>query len=601
MITNEEAKKSHCKGSFSNPPKPRHYSSQMYTKRIIVANLDERQISLRRSEHAKRQKMTWSFVPLPQLGSACLFQRCGGGNRCATQRRQLYVRACEQAVNRVIPTTSRDNRISDNGSRDNIPASLMPRDDSNGVDVTKPGLLVYSESLEKHAERRAEGLIPPFVSDEGEEWTDEWTLSVLPYKAKELKNQYSRVGVLIEYNFDDFKLLEGAVKASLEDITRAKARALYAATGLPSIAETHDMSIDAPESGSRINKTLQQGYYTQNVEVEANSLIDRVRPISDENRMCRFNSYVAYFDGEMEIVTTGSAIVTIVFASAQYSSCATASALDDMYKELTKRLGLSLYRPGERRGNYNIYGNDEERTNFVGAIMLRERIMRDGRILGDGIVKVSSFLNHMVDVELMEECGIELAERLRSSMPNKILTVESTGLIPAIPVAKKLGIPLVFARKSRPITISDSFQTTYRSSTKGTVSELVVSCEYLHAADRVLIIDDFLAGGSTAEALFKLANMARAKVVAVGVLIEKMASGGRAFLSGYNVPVESLAKVDVVEESGSQPRLTVREEEPWCIEPMEKYDDDDEFGVSILEDDEDEFDNIEDTLVRERK
>ncbi len=509
------------------------------------------------------------------------------------------MRACERPNG--IPIEARATQLPDDGfDKFPPPPQLPPPFEAVDVDVTKPELLVYSKTLEEHAKQRAAGLISPFVSSEGEEWTDAWTLSVLPYKAVELKNQYARVGVLIEHNFADFVRLEGGENASMEDITRAKARALYAGTGLPSMAETHDMSIDPPETGSRINKTLQQGYYTRNVEEEANTLINRVRPISDESRYTRFGSVVAYYDGEIEIVTTGLAIVSIVFSGAQYSSCATAAALDDMFKELTRRLGLSLYRPGENGGS-QLHGSEEEETKFVGAAMLRDRILRDGTVLDDGIVKVSSFMNHMVDVDLMEECGKELAERLRSTMPNKILTVESTGLIPAIPVAKKLGIPLVFARKSRPITISDSFQTSYRSATKGTTSELVVSCEYLHAADRVLIIDDFLAGGSTAEALFKLANMARAKVVGVGVLIEKMASGGRAFLSGYNVPVESLAKVDVEQESGSRPRLMVKEEEPWRSKKEEFLDDDDDYGVSILVDDEDEFDNIEDTLVRRRK
>lgn len=235
--------------------------------------------------------------------------------------------------------------------------------------------------------------------------------------------------------------------------------------------------------------------------------------------------------------------------------------------------------------------------------------MREGTLLRDGILKVSAFINHMVDVDLMEECGVELAERLRDTMPNKVLTVESTGLIPALPVAKTLGIPLLFGRKSRPITISDSFQTTYRSATKGTVNEIVVSCEYLHPGDRVVIIDDFLAGGSTAEALFKLASMAHAKVVGVGVLIEKMSSGGRAFLSGYDVPVESLAKVDIVGPKDEPPRLVVHEEEPWARKEDAVHDgilladNEDEDDVTIIDDDDtalrnDELDGIEDQLIR---
>lgn len=423
-----------------------------------------------------------------------------------------------------------------------------------------------SPGLDDFAEQRAAGLIAPFVPSDDGEWVDCWTLAVTAQKALELSNQYSRVGILIEKNFPDFGPADGAEEAfahaSLEDLSRAKARAVYAATGLPSVAETHDLAIDPPESGSSINKTLQQGYYTRDMETEADVMIDRVRPISDEQRLTTFCSVVAYYDGEMEIVTHGSVTVAIVFSAARYCTIAIAQAFDDLYKTLSRKLGLKLYNPAKEQAHAEA-ASTEQSKKLVGAMMLRERLLREGKLLEDGIVKVSSFLNHLVDVDLMEECGLELAERMRSTMPNKVLTVESTGLICALPTARRLGIPLLFARKSRPITISDSFQTTYRSATKGVSSELVVSCEYLQAGDRVLIIDDFLAGGSTAEALFKLAKMAQAKIVGVGVLIEKMSSGGRAFLSGYSVPVESLAKIDIADAHTSHPRLKVVEEEQW--------------------------------------
>lgn len=112
------------------------------------------------------------------------------------------------------------------------------------------------------------------------------------------------------------------------------------------------------------------------------------------------------------------------------------------------------------------------------------------------LVKICSHPTFLqVDVDLMDVCGEDLAERLRDTMPNKVLTVEATGLIPALAVGRKLSIPVVFARKSRPITISESYQTMYQSKTKGQLSELIVSREYLNGGDRVLLIDDFLAGG----------------------------------------------------------------------------------------------------------
>lgn len=510
------------------------------------------------------------------------------------------------------------------------------------------GDFLFSASLEEHREQLQAGLITSAIDDAGDEWTDAWALSVSPRKGSELRNQYARVSILIERNFADFVPADGCQEAfknaTLDEIAMTKARAVYEATGLPAIAEMSDLAIDPPESGSRINKSLQQGYYTRNVAEQADTMIDRVRPISDENRVTRFKCSVAYYDGEIEIIKNGSVDVAITFSSEQYATIATTAALDELYKELTRRLGLT-FDDFERRRKSKEAVDQSEKKILVGASLLKDRILRDGKMLREGILKVSSFLNHMVDADLMEACGEELAERLRHTMPNKVLTVESTGLIVGLPTARKLGIPLVFARKSRPITISDSYQTTYRSATKGTTSELIVSCEYLESGDRVLIIDDFLAGGSTAEALFKLAKMAHSQVVGVGVLIEKMSDGGRTFLAGYDVPVESLAKIL---PGGADGRINFVEEKPWTspstpkedkekqyekaaesshgrysgvasnvrdtevvdvdvegVEAMKKarggFDEDDEDdGVHVISwDDEDMFDDLEDDLLRD--
>lgn len=420
--------------------------------------------------------------------------------------------------------------------------------------------LLWSASLAEYADRRASGLTPRLDPALDSEFSDAWALAVQERKAFELKNQYSRVGILADLNFPDFVPVPGkeenAANASLEQLSRAKAKAVYNATGLPSVTETHELIIDAPESGASINKTLQKAYHTRAVEEEGDDMIERVRPVSDHDRLTHFICIAAYFDGEFDMVANGTAEVAMYFSGSKYASVAVASAMDELYMTLTRVLGLELVPPGGPSRD----PEQGEKEPLVGATLLRERILREAEMLDNSILKVSSFLNHKVDAELMEACGVELAERLRHTAPTKILTVESTGLIPGLPTARCLGVPLVFARKSRPITISDSFQTSYRSATKGTTSELVVSCEYLSPGDRVVVIDDFLAGGSTAEALFKLANMAHAKVVGVGVLIEKMSDGGRAFLSGYDVPVESLAKVLPAMEAG---RVDVVEELPW--------------------------------------
>ena len=116
-------------------------------------------------------------------------------------------------------------------------------------------------------------------------------------------------------------------------------------------------------------------------------------------------------------------------------------------------------------------------------------------------------------------------------------------------VGKALQVPVVFARKSRQMGVSDSYQTSFKAQTKANSQDIYVSTEYLNPGDRVLIIDDFLAGGTTADALVRVCRMAGAVVVGGGFLIEKVNDAGRAFLSGYQIPLESLATVEITEDS----------------------------------------------------
>jgi xanthine phosphoribosyltransferase len=173
---------------------------------------------------------------------------------------------------------------------------------------------------------------------------------------------------------------------------------------------------------------------------------------------------------------------------------------------------------------------------------LKLRILTDGKNLGGGILKVDGFINHQVDPRLMEACGRELASRLGRVSPTKVLTAEISGIAPALTTATHLGIPVVYARKSKPITMPDQiFLTLAPSHTKGRTVELIVSPEYLGPGERILIIDDFLASGQTIMGLVRLAQAAGAQVVGIGAVIEKDFEGGRALLSGLGVPIEALA------------------------------------------------------------
>ena len=130
---------------------------------------------------------------------------------------------------------------------------------------------------------------------------------------------------------------------------------------------------------------------------------------------------------------------------------------------------------------------------------------------------MDGFINHQVDPRLMDACGKELARRFAPEGATKVLTAEISGIAPAVSTALHLGIPVVYARKSKPITMPDQvFLTLAPSHTKGRTVELIVSPEYLGAAERVLIVDDFLASGATILGLARLANAAGARIVGVG-------------------------------------------------------------------------------------
>ena len=180
---------------------------------------------------------------------------------------------------------------------------------------------------------------------------------------------------------------------------------------------------------------------------------------------------------------------------------------------------------------------------------LEERIQRDGQVLGGGILKVDSFVNHQVDPLLMDACGKEFARLFASVGATKVLTAEISGIAPAVTTALHLGLPVVYARKHKPITMPDQvYLTLAPSHTKGRMVELIVSPEYLANGEKVLIIDDFLASGATILGLVRLAEASGSKVVGIGTLIEKLFEGGREALKPLGVPIHSLASISAMDE-----------------------------------------------------
>lgn len=175
---------------------------------------------------------------------------------------------------------------------------------------------------------------------------------------------------------------------------------------------------------------------------------------------------------------------------------------------------------------------------------LKERILKEGKNLGGGILKVDNFINHQVDPELMDACGAEFARRFAGVGATRILTAEISGIAPALMTARHMGLPVVYARKSKPITMPDQvYLTIAPSHTRGRPVELIVSPEFLAPGERVLIIDDFLASGATILGLVRLTQAAGASLAGIGALIEKTFEGGRDALAYLDVQIESLASI----------------------------------------------------------
>jgi len=176
---------------------------------------------------------------------------------------------------------------------------------------------------------------------------------------------------------------------------------------------------------------------------------------------------------------------------------------------------------------------------------LKQKIRQEGINLGGGILKVDSFINHQVDPALMLAVGGALAAHFGALGITKVLTAEISGIAPALTTALALGVPVVYGRKTKPITMPDNmFVDSAPSHTKGQEVRLMVSPEFLHKGDKVLIIDDFLATGNTIMALVRIAQQAGADVIGVGAVIEKSFEGGRTELEALGLRVRSLAVIE---------------------------------------------------------
>ena len=177
--------------------------------------------------------------------------------------------------------------------------------------------------------------------------------------------------------------------------------------------------------------------------------------------------------------------------------------------------------------------------------LLEERILKDGNVLGENILKVDSFLTHQVDFKLMKEIGQAFADRFKDAGVTKVVTIEASGIAPALYVAEALDVPMIFAKKAKNITMNEGILTAeVYSFTKQVTSTVSIASKFLDPSDKVLIIDDFLANGQAAKGLIQIIEQAGATVEAIGIVIEKSFQDGRDLLEKAGYPVLSLARLD---------------------------------------------------------
>ncbi len=180
--------------------------------------------------------------------------------------------------------------------------------------------------------------------------------------------------------------------------------------------------------------------------------------------------------------------------------------------------------------------------------LLKKRILQDGRCFEGGILKVDSFINHQMDPGLMKAVAVEFVRRFASRPANKIMTIEASGIAPAIMVGFLLDLPVVFAKKKSPKTMRNALTTTVHSFTKDRDYEICISRDFLTPDDRILFIDDFLAHGNAAVGAMELIGQAGAALEGMGFIIEKAFQGGSDRLRALGVRVESLAVIESLDD-----------------------------------------------------
>lgn len=393
-----------------------------------------------------------------------------------------------------------------------------------------------------------------------------WVAAIDNVCFKNLVGTFRNYGIQFADNFGDWR--DGSVEDgfySIEDVASYKARKVFEVTGLPCIASRTMFEIEPipnlsnrggaafanagiparPTTLGTNNPRVASGYRFNDVGIHVDYICEAMRPLSEPSRVTQFKTCLCFYDGEMEVFDYGVAEVDLIFSNSLRTFIPVAQAINEMMKTLELTFGLEYMPWLNQKRTY-----DEASRGSVGSatLKLRDRVLKEAKVLPNDIIDVSAFMDSKVDVELMDECAKELANKFLDSKPTKILTVATTGLVIALPMAKYLQVPVVYARKERNIVMADTYKAGYSSKTVGKNRELLVSKDHLDEDDRILVIDDFLSSGASQEALLRIISDSGATAVGVGVLLEKVYDSGRQSLAGFNLPIHSLCRVASVSQ-----------------------------------------------------
>lgn len=194
--------------------------------------------------------------------------------------------------------------------------------------------------------------------------------------------------------------------------------------------------------------------------------------------------------------------------------------------------------------SFFVFQKNEQEGNSIRMKLLKEKIMQEGKVLSENVLKVDTFLNHQIDPTLMQAIGEEFARRYREAGITKIVTIESSGIAPSMFAGLTLGVPVVFARKRKSLTLSDNLYTSQvHSFTKNETNDISISKDFITSNDIVLIIDDFLANGQAALGLLDIVKQANATTAGVGIVIEKGFQTGGSLIRERGIRVDSLANI----------------------------------------------------------